>query len=444
MILSQKWFHHFCSPNRFPICHMRDMNRIACKYTLLSIVLVLMMLFIGQIGAASETSEGSVECINNSNIPSEGIKVISLEEDWRIVKTNDNDPVPERIDDIEISRDGNIYMLDVKNGIFVFSPEGDYLRTVTITDNQHGHLIDVRNMLALPSGGMGLLNRWPWIVKISVDGVVSKGITYKRMDSGCGNSANELFDGKYVEGSLVLAGMSWSLGKEEFHESNRQIHRTAISKYSPEGNEVIRYYSTEKEYNFTTLELDEDEEYHPVPGAWALGRDGRVYLAPYRNKYEIHVLNADGEIDKIIKRDIAIPKRNTEKNALLQSACEKRLQRYKGWSYELSHTDQVVKNIRIEDDGTIWILHARSDYKQPEGILVTYDVFNPSGEFIYQAAIACEGNSEKDALYWVNEGTVLKVTNGQIPYIVIPGGSGVLRYGGDPLPIQIDSYVVLN
>ena len=49
-------------------------------------------------------------------------------------------------------------------------------------------------------------------------------------------------------------------------------------------------------------------------------------------------------------------------------------------------------------DGNVWVTTSRGTRERPEGILRTYYVFTPDGEFLRQVAIRCPGDGRDDLL----------------------------------------------
>jgi hypothetical protein len=64
----------------------------------------------------------------------------------------------------------------------------------------------------------------------------------------------------------------------------------------------------------------------------------------------------------------------------------------------------------VDAAGRLWVLPGRGIREQPEGMLLSYDVFDSAGHFVEQVAVACEGNPLYDALFWISPDTVVLVT----------------------------------
>jgi hypothetical protein len=63
-------------------------------------------------------------------------------------------------------------------------------------------------------------------------------------------------------------------------------------------------------------------------------------------------------------------------------------------------TEPDILDIRLDARGQLWVLPSRGIREQDEGIHSTWDVFDSSGAFVRQMAIACEGDGRKDALFF--------------------------------------------
>jgi hypothetical protein len=66
--------------------------------------------------------------------------------------------------------------------------------------------------------------------------------------------------------------------------------------------------------------------------------------------------------------------------------------------------------LHVDAAGRLWALAGEGMRDQPEGVLLSYDVFDPAGHFVEQVAIACEGDPRNDALFWISEDSVVLVT----------------------------------
>ncbi len=387
--------------------------------------------------SAQEIRDG-VPYVQNGDIPSEGRDTIALTALWRVNGSQGDGPGFGRIQQACAGPDGSIYLLEPTVGAHVYSTEGKYLKTLRLQEPGTEVYYPALRLISLPDGSPGVLTATgPSILKWSANGTRERGAYHAIDIGGCGEMLF-LFDGESRGGRTVLAGVATALLGGD-HE-----RRTAVlSRLNAHGNEEVRYYQGDEEIWWSVFRFSEREEYFPAPGRWTLGSDGRVYLAPLRDQYEIHVLAESGKLERVIRRDFQAPRRSAARTALYRAAADAAVKRNGQGAIEVCDTEPAVTRIRVEDDGTLWILHAASAYQQPDGVLQIYDVFDPEGHFIKQVEIVCEGDGENDALFWLGADRVLRVTGALEPGLVVPRGSPP-AFGREAVPAEVVCYQVTS
>ena len=162
--------------------------------------------------------------------------------------------------------------------------------------------------------------------------------------------------------------------------------------------------------DFTKFVFDEDNMGRVDFRKVCVGPDGRVYIAADRNTYAIRVFQPDGTPDRVIEREYTRLKRSDEDYNAVKTAVEAQLGQLPNAVIKVSRTEPDIGNVRFGPDGNLWVTTSRSGKDQPEGVLATYDVFDPDGDFLKQVAIRCEGDGEDDALFFTPAGGAILVT----------------------------------
>jgi hypothetical protein len=72
--------------------------------------------------------------------------------------------------------------------------------------------------------------------------------------------------------------------------------------------------------------------------------------------------------------------------------------------------------------------------------MITYDVFDPAGNFVKQVAVACEGDGEEDGLFFFGSDRALLVKGLVDAAISLQGGGGAATETEgeeEPAPMEI-------
>jgi len=69
-----------------------------------------------------------------------------------------------------------------------------------------------------------------------------------------------------------------------------------------------------------------------------------------------------------------------------------------------------VAQLFVTADRRIWVLTSRAVWEPRPGVLASYDVFSPEGEFVEVVDVICEGRSESDQLILGPDGLVFRIT----------------------------------
>lgn len=393
--------------------------------------------------AEQDVAIEGVVYVQNGSVPSKGTETIRLEELWRVNGRDGAETRFERIRQARLGPDGNLYLLAPSVGILVYSMDGEYLKTLSHAGQVRRDKSPVLNFMFMPDGSVCLVQKGSRrIIRLRSSGAAEEGPALFALLDRCGSYV-QLFDGDCRGDQIVLAGMTHE--PLDPPDSRRPRRITLLSSFTLDGDEEVRYLESGQESRSSGFRFHEAKEYFPAPGHWALGSDGRVYVAPIRDRYEIHTYTAEGRLERVVQRQFEPPRRSLERMALFEAARDEHLKRREGGAYELCMTDPAVTRIRVKDDGTMWVLHAGSAYWQPEGIMQTYDVFDSQGQLIKQVAIACDGDGENDALFFLGDDRVLRVTGVREPALIIPRGVGRgPTFGREAAPAEVVCYRIVS
>jgi hypothetical protein len=98
----------------------------------------------------------------------------------------------------------------------------------------------------------------------------------------------------------------------------------------------------------------------------------------------------------------------------------------------------------VDEQGQLWVRHARSAREQPDGVMLTLDLFDPDGHFAKQVSFVCYEDGRYDGFFFVGDQRVL-VVKGFVDSMRdwFGGGRGKISMGDDaeePQPVEIICY----
>jgi len=180
----------------------------------------------------------------------------------------------------------------------------------------------------------------------------------------------------------------------------QRIHYLASCQ--EDGTELVRYLEEPDPADLLNGSWVEEDQYFVDRGRWDLGPEGRIFTAPQRNRYTVHIYNPDGDLERVIEREFTPYTRTTaEKDRFSQRT--RIVIHGREVPEEISATAPCISHLEVRDDGTLWVLHSRSTVTQPEGIFHTWDVYTPDGQFTRQVAVGCPGNPLTDRLVFLDD-----------------------------------------
>ncbi|MCB1149970.1 hypothetical protein KDK88_00370, partial [bacterium] len=78
--------------------------------------------------------------------------------------------------------------------------------------------------------------------------------------------------------------------------------------------------------------------------------------------------------------------------------------------WDICDTDPAIARIMIDpDDGLVWVLTPNGAFDQPDGVLQTWDVFTPEGEFLKRVAIPLGHRMREGTCHLVGDGMLVVV-----------------------------------
>jgi hypothetical protein len=180
-----------------------------------------------------------------------------------------------------------------------------------------------------------------------------------------------------------------------------------IAGWTPDGRQTCCYREKTSVIRIRTEGWIEKDQYFPDQQRWALGPDGRVYMAGERNEYAISVFSPDGALELVIEGPYRPHHRTDEEKQALADALiaiddGERIQ----LKSQIEDVSPALAEVWAQADGSLWVLPTSGRFDQPAGVMQTYDVFDRDGSFVRRLQIGCEGDPVQDRLVFFAPGRV--------------------------------------
>ena len=365
-------------------------------------LVVLALLLAASAVPAAQAAE--VLHVRNAAEPADGVRTAQLEELWRIGGEDDEENLLGVIDKALVDDQGNVYLLDIQlMEVMVFSPEGQYLRSLGQRGSGPGEIERASGLVFLPDGTVGLVQAFPGkIVKVDRDGVPAGELRPGGDDPSTGGFF-ALRGSQAAGGHLVLSGARMS------RDEDRMTARHFIATFDGDGREqrVLYGKTIERERGFGRFV--EKDDFFPH-GAWALAADGRVAIARQRNAYRLHCYGPDGALERIIERPYESWRRtDAERERAVERVVPFRRRNPRSIDVVVEPTERDILSLHYAPDGRLWVLPSRGIRRQPAGVHSTWDVFDADGRFVEQISLACAGDGQRDTVLFPGGDLVLLV-----------------------------------
>lgn len=377
--------------------------------------------------------------IDNPAQPANGVEVLELQEKWRD-GGEDGETLFGLVTKVLMDDSGNTYLLDTQlSEVQVFDSDGEFVHTLSREGEGPGEVRSPIDMLFMPDNGLGLVQSFPGkIIQVDLEGSPLRSITPGGNDPTAGGFI-ALTDAHFRGDNLVFGGTKIANGE------GSQTRTFFVASYALDGEELCSYEEVANIYEFTNVEIIEADQYSSIWRHFAVGPEGKVYTAPKRNDYEIHVFNVDGTLDRIISRDFESWQRTAEETELVNKMMDLQTQRIPmEVNTEICLTEPDITSLFIDEEGLLWVLTSRAIREATEGIMQTYDVFNSDGKFVKQVAVKCPGDGLKDGLIRGNANSWILVRGFTDALLSLQGGGAIADEDEEPEPMEIIGFDVLN
>jgi hypothetical protein len=331
-------------------------------------------------------------------------RTIELEEVWR-VGGEDEDFLFGLMVDCLADDDGNVYLLDNQLcQVEVFSADGEHLQTLSRQGDGPGEVRIPQDLVFLSDGTLGIVELFPGkFVKLSLDGQPQGEVTLGG-DNGPQTGFSVALNSDNRGGTFIVAA------QRSVPEDAGQNRTQYLARLSETGEELVRFCETSMTIDFNNPRFIENQLLPSFFLTSAVGPDGRVYVPQARDKYAIEVYLPDGTLERVIEREFENWKRDDRDNNRINALVDAWITGFPGeMPRELDSYEPAITEMFVQDNGTLWVQHSRSGRNQPEGVLLTFDTFDPEGKYVQEVSVAAEGDPAYDGVKFLDDERVLLI-----------------------------------
>ena len=331
------------------------------------------------------------------------VEIWNLREIWRLDNEVDQDlPLMGVITQAVVTEDDHILLLDSQMAhVLEILPDGEFLGTLSRMGQGPGELEQPNTIFLAADGKLGLVQVFPGkIVLVNRDNTPGGSITAQ------GNNPM-FFRVKESAGNLVVSGQTMDMTGGQGESINHRF----IRRYTRDGEGRNIYLEASVVSSHDPPVANEKGTWFPNR-AWAMAVDGSVLVATDRDAYRIEWMEPNGEIRRVITRDLGAHVRTKEER-------QEVLDRMRMWGPQgeiipkktILDTEPIIDQIQVLNDGRIWVRSCYAERDLPEGVDCRYDVFNEEGELEAEVHIAIPVNRDTDYFSMLNDGRFLWYRN---------------------------------
>jgi len=285
--------------------------------------------------------------------------------------------------------------------VVVISADGEHLRDLSREGDGPGELRQPMGLVFLTEDVLGIGMGFPAkLVTLGLDGT-PMGTHYPAGAPADGNVA-VMISLQCVDGVLGASG-----GSIAFVTNGESYTDRFLSVGEASLGEFHRILETTTPFDPTGYVFVEADRYY-IDRSWALGSHGRIYAPMNRDAYEISEFDTDGNLLRVFGRKYKPRKRTTAEKGRVTPVIDPGIPENTDWTIA-DHDPCVIRIMVHPDDETIWVLTPHGHEDQPDGILETWDVFAPDGEYVKQVPIPLGSEIHEGTCFLLGSGRMVVV-----------------------------------
>lgn len=286
---------------------------------------------------------------------------------------------------------GNIYLLDAQlNEVMVFSPDGEYLRSIGREGEGPGEFRRPADIFLTTDGNIAVVQRMPGkIILLTPDGEPAGNFPVPEVPDG----GMQMFAGGRLAGeSMILATMQF----QRLDDGMKEV--SALIGVDGTGAKTAEFITMTNTRNFANMVFNE-RDLNLNTLVWEAAMDGSVYISDDFDAYRIKIYDPSGSARRVVEREYTLRVRSDEERERNTPRVMIRANnRSLSPEATASKTDRAVMRIYPRRDGSFWVLSSHGAFDAPEGAIGTFDLFDASGTFRTQVTINGEGSLRDDGI----------------------------------------------
>jgi hypothetical protein len=373
---------------------LRDRLPFSLRPCLALLLLPLIALPAGAAWQGSVGSENGVELVRNPAAPAAGDLTLAPTQLWHLGAEEDADESElfGRVTEVLVDAVGVSYLLDTQlNEIRVFSPTGEFLRSLGRNGEGPGEFVNGMHLFFLPGDKIGVAQMMP--SRIAVLGTGGEGFTDLHVPGAEGGSFSMIQGARSANGHCVLAVVTPIPGPDRSETRRRLIAVDADGKLLATYSQLSEFH----EGGGMVLRFGSDEGgSEDFIGQWDLDAAGRVYTAPLYDDYLLRVYAPDGKLARLIRRDYERVKRSREEIAEIEEG-------YEGMPEGLPRPPinpyrRSVQGFIARPDGSLWVSTSEGRDRSQAGKVGPFDRFDAQGRFQQRLWLTADYDPERDEM----------------------------------------------
>ena len=333
--------------------------------------------------------------VQGGDTPRDGTVTLEAHALWQRGQ-EDDDLIFGAINAVQTGPDGDLYVLDQQlSQVDVFAADdGTLRRTLSREGEGPGECRRPEHMVFFPDGALGLVQYINGrIVRIGLDGTPRDVL----MPPGEVNEGNALANIRRVR---CRGGITVINGVRNKPVDDAIVRTQYLVRCDADGTPLVEYLSHAVSTDLRNYGWVEKDQWFPSHDRWDIDDQGLVHVAADRNAYRINVYARDGSLVRSYGRKEKPVRRTDEekqriRDSLVVLADGERLT----VPVEVEDDAPIVAEVHCRPGGETWVLTTRGSRDQPEGVMLTYDVFDREGAYVRRVAVAVPGDPKEDRLH---------------------------------------------
>ncbi|MBN2170955.1 MAG: 6-bladed beta-propeller [Candidatus Krumholzibacteriota bacterium] len=374
--------------------HHSESARLA-RLSVITVLVVLVLLAAGLATGVKAAWQGhivkadGVTRVENPAEPMKPPRTVHLEELWRIGgDSDDENEFFGVLVQLLVDGAGNVYLLDqMLNEVKVFSPDGEYLRTLGREGEGPGEFRTPADMVFLPGDRLAVLQRMPGrIVLLTLAGEpAGEHPLPVREGGGPIGIMNGRGAGRHIH--IVY-------GFDRF-DGSLYDHTRGIGRLADDGSIAVVYAENQRGFDFAQPVIEE-KIWDGFESRWDVGPDGHVIVGETRDDYAVTVWSPAGGKLHVATRAYEARKRSGGEQEEMEAIYEPFIRAVPNAVPEIEDHDAPIAAVYARAAGAFLVLDSRGFRENPEGSLGCFDVFDAAGRYVQRVTLMGQGRPLRD------------------------------------------------